>query len=291
MDHFSISELAKYSGVKPFTIRVWEKRYHALDPDRSPGNTRYYSSQQLRRLLNIVSLMDFDHKISELCALPDADLFRLISQQKATQHAGIEGFFISQLTAAGFTYDESHFNNVFAQCLGRFGVRDTYARVILPMLERIGVLWNADTLNASNEHFITNLIRQKLLTAIDLLPSGRKVEESWLLFLPEDEFHETGLLIAHYLIRAAGRQSIYLGANLPVSALLAAAGEIRPRNVLTFFVQNYVPEEVQKYLDSLSVSLKSSHIYAAGDKLAENLKAPKRTHFLDSIDALEKLVS
>lgn len=290
MDHFSISELARLSGVKPFTIRVWERRYHALDPDRSPGNTRYYNNKQLRRLLNIVSLLELDHKISELCALPDAALFKLIKEQKTPEHQGLEGFFIAQLTAAGFNYDEPHFSNVFAQCLARFGIRDAYTRVLYPMLERIGILWSADAINAGNEHFITNLLRQKLLTAIDLLPSPQPTKECWLLFLPENEFHETGLLIAHYLIRAAGKRSVYLGANLPKDALVAAVAEIRPDNILLFVVQNYVPEEVQAYLDILSASLKSCRIFAAGHKLSENVKPPKRTQFLESIAAFEGLI-
>src|ERR1700744_6126666 len=129
MDHFSISELSRLSGVKPFTIRIWEKRYNALDPDRSPGNTRYYNNKQLRRLLNIVSLMEYDHKISELSAMPDSTLFRLIEHRKAQTYDDLEGFFMSQLIAAGFTYDEPHFTNIFAQCVARYGVRDSYTKV------------------------------------------------------------------------------------------------------------------------------------------------------------------
>src|ERR1700744_1048160 len=117
MDHFSISELSRLSGVKPFTIRIWEKRYNALDPDRSPGNTRYYNNKQLRRLLNIVSLMEFDHKISELSPMPDNALFRMIEERKVQVSDDLEGFLISQLIAAGFTYDEPHFSNIYAQCL------------------------------------------------------------------------------------------------------------------------------------------------------------------------------
>lgn len=290
MDRFSISELSKLSGVKPFTIRVWEKRYHALNPDRSEGNTRYYDNKQLRRLLNIVSLMEFDYKVSELCTLPDNTLFRMIEERKAQLKDNLEGFFMSQLIASGFTYDEPHFSNVFSQCIARFGVRDTYTKVLYPMLQRIGILWNSDRINPGNEHFIINLLRQKILTAVELLPSPRSDDDTWLLFLPEDEFHETGLLIAHYLIRLSGKRSVYLGANVPLDAVLSAAAGIRPNNILLFFVRQHTPEESQEYLRSLPATIKSARIYVAGNNLSDELTVTRRMQFLESVSDLELLL-
>ncbi len=234
--------------------------------------------------------MELDHKISELSTLPDSALSRMIEDKKSHSLEDPEGFFISQLIAAGFTYDEQLFTNVFAQCLARYGVREAYIRVIYPMLQRIGILWNADRITASNEHFITNLLRQKMLTAIDLQPSPSMNTESWLLFLPENEFHDTGLLLAHYLLRLSGRKSVYLGANLPKDALFSAAAAIRPANILFFFVHNQAPEEMQEYLQSLTASIKSTRIYAAGNQLSTQLSPPKRTHFLESVADLQKLL-
>lgn len=291
MDHFSISELSRLSGVKPFTIRTWEKRYHALDPDRSPGNTRYYNNKQLRRLLNIVTLLESDHKISELSVLSDSSLCRMIAELKVQERNDLEGFFISQLIGAGFAYDEPHFSNLFAQCVARYGITGAYIKVLYPMLQRIGILWCSDAINASNEHFITHLLRQKILTATDLLAPAAANADSWLLFLPENEFHEIGLLIAHYLIRLAGKKSVYLGANLPTAALMAAAATIRPVNMLFFFVTNQTGEAMQEYLRSVAASVKSVRIYVAGAGLSGRLKPLKRTHFLESVSDLEKLLT
>ena len=290
MDHFSISELSRLSGVKPFTIRVWEKRYHALNPDRSEGNTRYYNNKQLRRLLNIVSLMELGHKVSELCTLPDSTLFRMIEEKKVTSKQDLESFFVSQLIASGFSYDEPQFTSIFAQCLARYGVRDSYTKVLYPMLQRIGILWSADRINPGNEHFITNLLRQKIVTAIDLLPSPMTAADSWLLFLPEGEFHETGLLIAHYLIRLTGKKSVYLGANVPLDALVSAAAGTRPDNLLLFFVHKHTPEEMRNYLRSIAGAVRSTRLFAAGDQLPALLPATKRMQFLGSVDDLEKLL-
>lgn len=290
MDHFSISELSRLTGVKSFTIRVWEKRYNALNPDRSEGNTRYYNNKQLRRLLNIVSLLEFDLKISDLCVLPDNTLFRMIEERKAQARENSESFFISQLIASGFTYDEPLFTNIFAQCLARFGVRDAYINVLYPMLQRVGILWNSDRVNASNEHFITNLLRQKILTSIDLLASPVATADTWLLFLPEDEFHETGLLIAHYLIRLSGKRSIYLGANVPADAVFAAASSIKPDHTLFFFVRRNTLEERQTYVRAITAGIKTGRVYFAGDDLSGRFTPPKRAQFLGSVDDLEKLL-
>ena len=213
MDLFSISQLSRYSGIKAHTIRMWEQRYNALKPDRSEGNTRYYDNTQLRRLLNIVSLMEGDHKVSELCEMPDKGLFRLINEKvqnsiKTTEKAE---YFISQMIAAGMSYDEQHFEKILSSCLVRYGMKKAYTEVLYPMLVRIGLMWEGDSIPPANEHFISNLLRQKLFAAIDSLPPSKATADKWLLFLQENEFHEIGLLFACYLIRLSGRQVIYLG--------------------------------------------------------------------------------
>src|SRR5687767_7176712 len=139
MNLFSISQLSRFSGIKPHTIRMWEQRYGALQPTRSEGNTRYYDGNQLRRLLNIVSLTDSDYKVSELCRMPDKKLNNLIQElNKPSGTPGPEEYFISQLIVAGISYDENHFDKIFSHCIMRFGVKETYIRVIYPMLNRTG---------------------------------------------------------------------------------------------------------------------------------------------------------
>jgi len=197
MDLFSISHLARYSGVKPHTIRIWEKRYNALHPSRSDGNTRYYDSRQLRRLLNIVSLKSsHPGSLQELCAMSDEALFSLIQQYNVSGRDGSDDYFISQLIAAGVNYDEAHFTQMFSHCLLRYGLRDTYLKVIYPMLVRIGTLWTSDSFRPSYEHYISNLLRRKLTTSLDALPPPKAGAPTWLLFLPENEFHDIGLLFA-----------------------------------------------------------------------------------------------
>ncbi len=142
MNQFSISELSKFSGIQAHTIRAWEKRYNALRPGRSSGNTRFYNNNHLRRLLNMVSLLPFQHKISELGSLEDAELFSLVEKHCIQPCDNAEEYFISQLIAAGITYDEIHFSSIFAHCQLRFGLDEFWIRVLYPMLQRVGVMWS-----------------------------------------------------------------------------------------------------------------------------------------------------
>ena len=269
---------------------MWEQRYDALTPVRSEGNTRYYDSHQLRRLLNIVSLSHLDYKISELCSLSDEKLFQLVAATGNKASAGeLNDYYISQLIAAGMTYDEAYFEKIFSHCLLSYGVKDAYLKLLYPVLVRIGILWACDTVPPAQEHFIMNLVRQKLCTAIDLLPQPAGRSSTWLLFLPEDEFHETGLLFASYLIRLLGDKVIYLGSNLPYASLQEAVKVTRADNLLLFLVRNDFTENYQEYIDRLSNDFKKKKIFIAGsDKTIHPLRKRANTIWLTSAEALEQ---
>ncbi|GAB2773322.1 MerR family transcriptional regulator [Salinimicrobium soli] len=290
MNSFSISQLAQFSGIKAHTIRIWEQRYNALEPHRSEGNTRYYDSLQLRRLLNIVSLMKTDHKISRLCKMSDQELFDL---QKEYYDSAVEDndyeYFISQLISAGMNYDELNFDKIFSHCHLRFGLKKTYEEILYPMVNRVGLLWTSNTIPPSQEHYITNLLRQKLFTAIDSLPLGTEEADTWILFLPEEEFHEIGLLFANYMIRAGGKKVIYLGPNVPLSSVENTISDYPVRNLLLFLVHRDLPENVDKYLLSLKEISKDRNLFIAGNmESAEALTEKEGVKWLFSVKDLEK---
>lgn len=290
MDLFSISQLAQFSGIKAHTIRMWEQRYHALKPQRSEGNTRYYDNSQLMRLLNIVSLMDEGHKVSELCRLSDEELTQRLKEVEThndPQHP--EEYYISQLIAAGINYDEWHFEKIFSHCLLRMGMKETYLKILYPLISRMGLMWAQTEVLPGHEHFVSNIIRQKFFTALDSLPPIARDGRDWLLFLPENEFHELGLLHAHYLIRASGRKSYYLGANLPLDSLVSSVKQIEPDNLLLFMVHNETPERAQAYLDDLHNRFPDKSIYVSGKtELLENLSFQAPTYWLETPENLEQ---
>jgi methanogenic corrinoid protein MtbC1 len=292
MNLFSISQLSQFSGIKPHTIRIWEQRYNAFKPNRSDGNTRYYDDTQLRRLLNIVSLIENGFKVSSLCLMSDHDLYLMVSNLNISEISESTEYFVSQLIAAGISYDTNYFEIIFSDCVLKFGMKDAYMKVIHPMMERIGLMWATDSLPTAHEHFISNIVRQKLLAVLDSIEAPDPASESWLLFLPENEFHEIGLLYAQLVIRLSGKKVIYLGSNLPVESVISAIKNIKPENILMFLVHYDLPVQIQKSLDKLNASFKGNKIYLAGNnKLISQINLKTNTEYLQSVESLEVVLN
>lgn len=291
MNSFSISELSRFSGIKAHTIRIWEQRYNALQPHRTQGNTRFYNNNQLRRLLNIVSLSEMSFKISELCLKSDSELFKLIEEVIYKEETGQEGYFISQLVGAGIDFDEAAFEKIFSVCLLRFGLKQTYIKVLYPVLVRFGLMWTSNAIPPTHEHFTINLIRQKLFTAIDSQPSPHADSETWVLFLPEDEFHEIGLLFANFLLKSYGKKTIYLGGNVPLDSINALLINTAAENVLLFIVHQNSTEVIKKYLEEINSSSAKRNIFVAGsEKFTEELGNINSVTYLHSVDTFEHLI-
>lgn len=290
MGVYSISRLEQLSGIKAHTIRIWEQRYNIFKPKRSEGNIRSYSDAQLRRLLNIVSLSNAGMKVSELCKLPEKELNRLLEEQIKlirSDNSQYE-YFISQLIISGLSYAEADFEKAFSGCLLRFGLKETYIHVIHPMMVRIGLMWGKDEFCPAQEHFLSNLLKQKLCTAIDTLPTVSEKKPAWVLFLPEDEFHDLGLLFASYLLRLNGERVIYLGADVPFESLIESIKDIQPKHLLLFMVRNRPLEEVQDYLNKLERTFKELRIHFAGNaQIAHSLKLGKRMDRITDISSFE----
>jgi DNA-binding transcriptional MerR regulator len=268
---------------------MWEQRYDALKPHRSEGNTRYYDGQQLRRLLNIVSLRNGDYKISELCTMADKELFDLLEGQIANARQPYE-YFITLIVASALEYDEVTFDKIFSSALLRYGLRETYVSILYPVLVRLGLMWSANTLRPAHEHFITALFRQKLSTAIDSIPVAAS-KEVWMLFLPANEFHETGLLFANFLIRQSGQRVIYLGSDVPFESLKAAVQEVTPTSLLFFLVRKNNAEQDEELISHLSRQFSGQKIFVACEpsRLHETKKM-KRVTALHQMEDLETVL-
>lgn len=289
MNRFTISQLSHLSGISSFTIRTWEARYHAFAPERSKGRQRFYDGEQLRRLLNIVSLKDSGEKVSVLCSLPDHSLFQLIQQRWALNERKASNFYLSQMIAAGFSYDDEGFTRLLKRCLDRMGVKNAYLTVLYPLQLRIGLLWRSNAMEIGHEHFIISLLRQKLHAEIDRLPVASRPDDSWLLFLPEGEYHEMGLMVAHYLIRSTGRRAFYLGPSIAFSALAKACHDLQPDNLL-FFRVSMLAKGNDNYLKDLGRHFSGRHIYAAGAYAGASGIPEARLRLLNNLEDLHLLL-
>lgn len=272
MNSFSISDLERYSGIKAHTIRMWELRYKALDPHRTEGNTRFYDDLQLKRLLNIVSLLPTDHRVSELCSMSDEELKLLLEVQldKVSHSYKDNGYYVAQLIAAGIDFNEAAFEKIFSNCILKSGLLNTYADVLYPALVRMGLLWAMGKLPPAKEHFLSNLMRQKMISAIDSMEHRSIHAETWMLFLPEDEGHELGLLMAHFILRHSGRNVIYLGAFTPLSTIAEAVDQTGPSHLLTFLIKRK-SESDALFVEALTEQFHDRKVFVACHPSTKNI--------------------
>jgi DNA-binding transcriptional MerR regulator len=267
MGTYSIADMERITGVKAHTIRIWEKRYKGLSPGRSKGNTRYYDDKQLIKLLNMMSLVEFGHKISKLFSLSDQEIKVLLEQgvnKTKSSDKDIE-FFITQLLASGINYDESTFLNIITNCISTYGFIDTFMKIVFPMLIRLGLLWGKDNLCPSKEHFISNIVRQKLLVAIESLPPPSTNQKAWILLLPENEYHEIGLIFSNYVLRSYGCRTIFLGSNVPLISLENTLSMFPESRVMFFFTQNQSLQQMYRYLECIRTKDPKAKMILAGN--------------------------
>ncbi|QEM09950.1 MerR family transcriptional regulator [Mucilaginibacter rubeus] len=292
---YSISDLAQLSGISVHNIRIWERRYGALKPSRTEGNTRYYDDEQLKRLLCIAGLYHAGHKISRACALNKDDMSALLLEQMGSALLEEHRFeyFILQIVNQSLVYNEVGINELISDSFQVNGVQGTYKHVIYPILVRMGLMWLNESLCPSQEHFLSAIIRQKLLAAIDSLnPVVGEAGPGWLLFLPEDEDHDIGLLLASYLLRAAGRPVVYLGPKVPLFALVNTADVTKPQNLLFFMTRARPVADAQDYVDLLSAQFPAANILLSGNiKVLGSLDYPPGVTWLRSLADFESLIA
>lgn len=213
--------------------------------------------------------MNADSKVSELCRLSDEKLNRLVESQAMQVQTAVPEyeFYVFQMVAAALEYNEVRFDKVFSNAVLRYGWKDVYVNIIYPSLNRLSLMWSTSVLAPAQEHFITALYRQKLLVAIDAqpLPVPASAKDVWLLFLPEGELHELGLLLASYLLRQAGKKVIYLGADLPYESLIAAVKAVKPSNLLFFLVHKDDPENDHALVSRICQQFNHLNVYTACD--------------------------
>lgn len=293
MNFYSIKELENYSGIKAHTIRMWEKRYNLLDPTRTDTNIRLYDDEQLLKLLNTVTLLESGWKISKVSKLTKTEL-------KETTNKCFEGFTednyqvpINALITATFDFDECEFEKIFDSCQQKIGIYKTITLIIYPFLHRIGMMWRLEEISPAQEHFAANLIRQKLIAAINNLPTVKNQSNGgFALFLANDEYHEIGLLLGQFILKKKGIKSYYLGANLPVKSLDTMVKKCKPDVLFTFLITRKPIEQINEYVSELSESFKETEIWIAAHKnvLEHMKKPPQNCHFLQSITDFENRI-
>lgn len=249
MRSYQIADLEQLTGIKAHTIRIWEKRYNLITPDRTSTNYRRYNDDQLKKLLNISTLLSLGHKISQIALFTEKEILKkVLESHSGTTDNSICSAFISDLLAAMLKYDEPSFEKSYSAAVTRFGLFEAMIKVFYPLLNKIGYLWATNEVNPAQEHFASCLIKRKLMAATDGLPMPKKRSKRFLLSLLPDESHDISLMFANYIIRAKGHETIYLGQDVPFENILSVLKETKPHYFLTFFTILQKPQDVYQNL-------------------------------------------
>ncbi len=286
---FSIRDLENLSGIKAHTIRIWEKRYHLLSPERTDTNIRIYSLASLQKLLNIVLLYNNGYKISKIAKLDEKELpvvvREIISKNSMKSHA-INAFKLSMIN-----FDFNLFQNTYNGLLVNRSFREIFWEVFMPLLNELGLLWQTDTISPAHEHFITNLIKQKIYTStekLQLIEPSRN-DKVFVLYLPENEIHEIGLLFLNYEIVLKGYKTIYLGQTMPIDNLVDLQKFYDNLYFLSYFTVQPVQNKVDEYIEEFNAKINTHEqtnfwILGRQGQYADPDKLPKGFRVFRSIE-------
>jgi len=249
---FSIKDLENISGIKAHTIRIWEKRYNVLEPMRSDTNIRYYNLVNLQKLLNITLLHEHGYKISRIAKfteqqIPEA-VREIISVKSVKSHA------ISSFKMAMINFDQSLFTKTYDTLLSEKSFREVFYEVFIPLMNEIGLLWQSDTITPAHEHFISYLIKQKLLINTEKLQVLQPTndEKVFVLYLPSNEIHELGLMYLNYEVLHHGYRSIYLGESIPLDNLKDLKKYFNKVTFISYLTVEPNKDEINHYIKAIN---------------------------------------
>lgn len=262
MHSFTIKDLENLSGIKAHTIRIWEQRYSFLKPSRTGTNIRYYCNEELKKLLNVALLNKYGYKISHIDKMSDADIKEKIlslNQSEAQQER-----VVNELIRHMVDLDMEKFEAVLDNYILVKGIEKAITQIVFPYLEKIGILWLTNHINPAQEHLVTNIIRQKLIVGIENIRSSVSINKKVLLFLPDDEFHELGLLFMNFLLKSRGVCAIYLGCSVPIDDVEFVVRQKDPDYIFTHLTSVGHKFNFEKFLSTINKRFPTTPVIISG---------------------------
>jgi DNA-binding transcriptional MerR regulator len=288
---YSIKDLERISGIKAHTIRIWEQRYNIISPNRTDTNIRHYNDEDLKSILNIGILNNSGYKISKIAKMHKDEITASVLEITGNNYD--PNVQIDNLIIAMSEMDEDRFEKFLTANIVRFGFEKTFLEVLHPFMAKVAILWITNSINPAQEHFISNLVRQKLITAIDGADyKGDKETKKVLLYLPENELHEINLLFANLFLKTHGFKTIYLGQSVPYADIKMVCNLHKPHYILTVITCSLMDITIEDYIKQLSNDFKEQKIVVSGYQFLHNeIKLPHSVKLFNSPKELLSIVS
>lgn len=282
-DKYFIKDVENITGIKAFTIRVWEQRYGMLVPKRTDTNIRYYEEEDLKYMMNVALLNHHGYKISKIAEMTREEVQRRtlhISENNSSYQNQVQS-----LTNAMIAFDEKEFNKILSINILKLGMMETTTEIIFPFLQHVGILWLSGSINVAHEHFITNLVKQRLYVSIDQITTPKKPEaKKFILFLPNGENHELSLLFASYILKTRGHEVIYVGSSTPVDDLNQLCKVHKPDVLFCAITNANSNMPIQVYVNTLHRNWADIPICLTGNQIVRrrDLKVPENCHIIST---------
>lgn len=290
---YSIKDLECLTGIKAHTLRIWEQRYNILKPERTDTNIRYYKDTDLKRILNISLLNNNGYKISKISHLSDTEL--ISEAEKLLNNYTSESDQIENLTMCLMDLNEERFEKAISNSILHFGFENTFEKVVFPFLKQLGNMWQVGIITPAQEHFVSNLIRQKIIAGIDSLdPNKISAPKTIVFFLPSQELHEIGLLYCYFLAKAKGHRCIYLGQSVPFEDLLSISQSSKADQMVSVFTSKPNDTDIKVLLDDMVEKMPHIEFLVSGRLLisgeAKDITLPKKMKLFKEFNDFRKFL-
>ena len=286
---YSIDQFSKITGINKLLLRTWENRYDFLKAQRTESKIRLYSDELLIKALNAKLLVDNGYKISLISKKSDQEIEQLLLDliQQENKNS-FNDFCVNNFIKSALKFDTYVFNTTYSEASKKYTTIDFYKKIMLPTFSKIGLFWLTNKINPAQEHFLSEMFKQKIYKQIDEESTYiNKKSKTWLLFLPQKEHHEMGLLFTRYLLHNKGYNVVYLGANVPLSALNEIAKNTKIDNTLFFVVSNFAKLNALKTSECVSKYFPKSINYVVSN---EKLELATKTQIVQSVDEFLELI-
>ena len=285
---FSIRDLENLSGIKAHTIRIWEKRYNLLSPERTETNIRTYSLESLQKLLNITLLYNNGHKISKISTIREANIPVLVNEiiaKNSEKHHAVNAFKLAMVN-----FDSNQFYNTYNSLVADRSFKEMFHEVFIPLMNELGMLWQSKTISPAHEHFISSLIKQKIYIQTEKFQKLPPTKESpvYVLYLPEGEVHEIGLLFLNYEIISRGYKTIFLGQSNSISSLKELLNYYDNLHFVSYFTTSPASEDLERYFEDFAKELrgKNSKLLLLGYQ-TQKLRKQHNFDFVELFESIE----
>jgi DNA-binding transcriptional MerR regulator len=285
---YSIKDLEDISGIKTHTLRAWERRYKIFSPGRTSTNIRYYSDDDLKKLLNISMLLNYGMKISQVACFNSDELNEKV---RSMFSPGDYESLIDNLVINMIDFDELSFEKNINRAIFNLGFEQATYKVIYPFYSKVGMLWQTGSINPAQEHFVTNIIKQKFYLAISSLDVPKIDAKTFILFLPDHELHELSLLLSYYVIRKHGHKAIYLGQSMPMTDIIKTLKTTGADYIVIHFISQIEQDDLLEYLNELSSEAGKTPVLVSGSQAKILQEKPvKNIRFIERPEDLHDLL-